>query len=97
MAAQRTRAQYAVAQTEIYTGSLFVVFTYGYERIGRVVQVGPQTWFACHACREDGGTFSSADAGIEYVIGVDLKIDAEFNGDLSLERDRARLELALNA
>jgi hypothetical protein len=59
---------------------------HGSENIG-IIQPHPGFYSAQHLLRNTSGKFSTEQDAIEYIIGVELKINAEFEG-LVIEANR---------
>ena len=59
----------------------------GDENIG-IIQRMPGFYSAQHLLRTTSGKFASEQDAIDYVIGLELKIDAEFDGSIVIEGNR---------
>jgi hypothetical protein len=59
----------------------------GEENIG-IIQKMPGFYSAQHLLRTTSGKFASEQDAIDYVIGLELKIDAEFDGSVKVESNR---------
>lgn len=76
--------QYTVKSAEIYNGVMGTVYNGEGVEIGRFMRVGELSWQARHSCRHAGGMFPDTQSAIEHIIAIDLKIEAEFAGQVEV-------------
>lgn len=81
---------YKVERSEGLFGECITITTGG-ELVGKITPNG-NGFYARHDCRANGGVFLTADDAVDYLIGIDLKINAEFSAEIRLNKDRRRLE-----
>lgn len=75
---------YTVVEVEVFSGPYLSVRC-GAEEVGRVLTVG-EFFHGRHTCRHQGAIFQNYSEAIEYIVGLDLVIEARFAGTVEIDK-----------